>query len=231
MALFGEKYDDEVRVLTMGDNSYSVELCGGTHVKRTGDIGLFVITNQSSVASGIRRIEAIGGLKSIEHINKIRDINNSLQKTLNVSTEDIQEKVNSLIEENKKLKKNSGGNSSKTSVLLSDTHDFKDWKLIIEQVELENTKDLRYLVDEKKNTNEKVCIVIFTEANNKIAIVCGVTNNLTDSLSAKEVISTLSNQIGGKGGGRPDFAQGAGETKSVKDFVTSIPDSVKSLAK
>ena len=98
-------------------------------------------------------------------------------------------------------------------------------------MELENTKDLRYLVDEKKNTNEKVCIVIFTEANNKIAIVCGVTNNLTDSLSAKEVISTLSNQIGGKGGGRPDFAQGAGETKSIKDFVTSIPDSVKSLAK
>ena len=231
MALFGEKYDDEVRVLTMGDNSYSVELCGGTHVKRTGDIGLFVITNQSSVASGIRRIEAIGGLKSIEHINKIRDINNSLQNTLNVSAEDIQEKVNSLIEENKKLKKNSGGNSSKTAVLLSDTHDFKDWKLIIQQVELENTKDLRYLVDEKKNTNEKVCIVIFTEANNKIAIVCGVTNNLTDSLSAKEVISTLSNQIGGKGGGRPDFAQGAGETKSIKDFVTSIPDSVKSLAK
>ena len=231
MALFGEKYDDEVRVLTMGDNSYSVELCGGTHVKRTGDIGLFVITNQSSVASGIRRIEAIGGLKSIEHINKIRDINNSLQNTLNVSAEDIQEKVNSLIEENKKLKKNSGGNSSKTSVLLSDTHDFKDWKLIIEQVELENTKDLRYLVDEKKNTNEKVCIVIFTEANNKIAIVCGVTKNLTDSLSAKEVISTLSNQIGGKGGGRSDFAQGAGETKSIKDFVTSIPDSVKSLAK
>ena len=231
MALFGEKYDDEVRVLTMGDNSYSVELCGGTHVKRTGDIGLFVITNQSSVASGIRRIEAIGGLKSIEHINKIRDINNSLQNTLNVSAEDIQEKVNSLIEENKKLKKNSGDKSSKTSVLLSDTYDFKDWKLIIEQVELENTKDLRYLVDEKKNTNEKVCIVIFTEANNKIAIVCGVTNNLTDSLSAKEIISTLSNQIGGKGGGRPDFAQGAGETKSIKDFVTSIPDSVKSLAK
>ena len=231
MALFGEKYDDEVRVLTMGDNSYSVELCGGTHVERTGDIGLFVITNQSSVASGIRRIEAIGGLKSIEHINKIRDINTSLQNTLNVSAEGIQEKVNSLIEENKKLKKNSGGNSSKISVLFSDTHDFKDWKLIIEQVELENAKDLRYLVDEKKNTNEKVCVVIFTETSNKIAIVCGVTNNLTDALSAKEVISTLSKQIGGKGGGRPDFAQGAGETKSIKDFVTSIPDSVKSLAK
>ena len=97
MALFGEKYDDEVRVLSMGDDSYSVELCGGTHVKRTGDIGFFVITNQSSVASGIRRIEAVGGLKSFEYIKKIRDVSISLQNTLNVSVDDIQDKINSLI--------------------------------------------------------------------------------------------------------------------------------------
>ena len=95
MALFGEKYDDDVRVLSMGNNSYSVELCGGTHVKRTGDIGFFIITSQSSVASGIRRIEAVAGMKSIEHINKIRDINSSLQSVLNVSSEDIQEKIKS----------------------------------------------------------------------------------------------------------------------------------------
>ena len=98
MALFGEKYDDDVRVLTMGENSYSVELCGGTHVNRTGDIGFFVITNQSSVASGIRRIEALAGSKSIEHVKKLRDVNLSLQNSLNVSADELQEKVNSLIE-------------------------------------------------------------------------------------------------------------------------------------
>ena len=231
MALFGEKYDDEVRVLSMGDDSYSVELCGGTHVKRTGDIGFFAITNQSSVASGIRRIEAVGGLKSFEYIKKIRDVSISLQNTLNVSVDDIQDKINSLIEENKKLKKDSKNINSTKSVLFSESYDIKDWKLIIEQVEIKDTKDLRSLVDEKKNTNEKVCVVIFTETNNKVAIVCGITNNLTDSLSAKDIISNITAQIGGKGGGRSDFAQGAGEIKSSKEFVTSISNSVKSLAK
>ena len=231
MALFGEKYDDEVRVLSMGDDSYSVELCGGTHVKRTGDIGFFAITNQSSVASGIRRIEAVGGLKSFEYIKKIRDVSISLQNTLNVSVDDIQDKINSLIEENKKLKKDSKNINSTKSVLFSESYEIKDWKLIIEQVEIKDTKDLRSLVDEKKNTNEKVCVVIFTETNNKVAIVCGITNNLTDSLSAKDIISNITAQIGGKGGGRSDFAQGAGEIKSSKEFVTSILNSVKSLAK
>ena len=231
MALFGEKYDDDVRVLSMGDNSYSVELCGGTHVKRTGDIGFFIITSQSSVASGIRRIEAVAGMKSIEHINKIRDINSSLQSVLNVSSEDIQEKIKSLIEENKELKKKSGNKKSKKTVVFSKTYEINDWKLIVEQVEIDDTKDLRALVDDRKNTNEKVCIVILNAVKNKVALVCGVTKNLTDSLSAKDVVSTLSDQIGGKGGGRPDFAQGAGETENLKDFVTSIVDSVKSLAK
>ena len=231
MALFGEKYDDDVRVLTMGENSYSVELCGGTHVNRTGDIGFFVITNQSSVASGIRRIEALAGSKSIEHVKKLRDVNLSLQNSLNVSADELQEKVNSLIEENKKLKKSSKSKSAKKSVISSEMHEFGDWKLIVEQVDVEDTKDLRTLVDEQKNTNEKLCIVIFSESSNRIALVCGVTKNLTESLSAKEVVSELSNQINGKGGGRSDFAQGAGESDNIKDLVTSIPNSVKSLAK
>jgi alanyl-tRNA synthetase len=231
MALFGEKYDDEVRVLTMGNNSYSVELCGGTHVSRTGDIGHFIITNQSNVASGIRRIEALAGFQSIEYINNVRETNSSLQSLLNVSSEDMHEKILSLIEENKALKKKSSNKNSAKTVLLSETHDVKDWQLIVEQVEISDTKDLRSLVDEKKKINDKACIVILNHQKNKVAFVCGVTANLTETISAKDVINQLSKTIDGKGGGRSDFAQGAGETDNISDFVTSVVNTVKSLAK
>ena len=231
MALFGEKYDDEVRVLTMGNNSYSVELCGGTHVSRTGDIGHFIITNQSNVASGIRRIEALAGFQSIEYINNIRETNSSLQSLLNVSSEDMHEKILSLIEENKTLKKKSSNKNSIKSVLLSETYDVEDWKLIVEQVEISDTKDLRNLVDEQKKINNKACIVILNHQKNKVAFVCGVTSNLVETISAKDVISQLSKAIDGKGGGRSDFAQGAGETDNIADFVTSVVNTVKSLAK
>ena len=231
MALFGEKYDDEVRVLTMGNNSYSVELCGGTHVSRTGDIGHFIITNQSNVASGIRRIEALAGFQSIEYINNLRETNSSLQSLLNVSSDDIHEKILSLIEENKALKKKSSNKNSAKTVLLSETHDVKDWQLIVEQVEISDTKDLRGLVDEKKKINDKACIVILNHQKNKVAFVCGVTVNLTEAISAKDVINQLSKTINGKGGGRSDFAQGAGETDNISDFVTSVVNTVKSLAK
>ena len=231
MALFGEKYDDEVRVLTMGNNSYSVELCGGTHVSRTGDIGHFIITNQSNVASGIRRIEALAGFQSIEYINNVRETNSSLQSLLNVSSEDMHEKILSLIEENKALKKKSSNKNSAKTVLLSETHDVEDWQLIVEQVEISDTKDLRGLVDEKKKTNDKACIVILNHQKSKVAFVCGVTANLTETISAKDVINQLSKTIDGKGGGRSDFAQGAGETDNISDFVTSVVNTVKSLAK
>ena len=230
MALFGEKYDDDVRVLSMGENSYSVELCGGTHVERTGDVGFFTITNQSSVASGIRRIEAVAGMRAIEHFNNVRKTSNKMQTLLNVPLDDVEEKIKSLIKENKELKK-SGNISKQHSILHSECHDINDWKLIIEHVEVTNTKDMRGIVDSHKNTNEKVCVVVLSNNKEKVALVAGVTANLTKFLSAKDVVSLLSQTIGGKGGGREDFAQGAGETENIQEFVTSILNSVKSLAK
>ena len=230
MALFGEKYDDDVRVLTMGENSYSVELCGGTHVTRTGDIGFFIITTQSSVASGIRRIEAVAGMQALDYIKRLKEVNSSIQNLLNVSADNIHDKIKLLIDENKSLK-SKGSKSSKREIVFSESFEINDWKLVIQQVHLDDTKDLRLLADEQKNTNEKVCVVIFSEENSKIAFVCGVTKNLTDKLSAKDIVSVVSEKISGKGGGRSDFAQGAGKSKNIKDFVTSIQDSVKSLAK
>jgi alanyl-tRNA synthetase len=229
-ALFGEKYEDEVRVLTMGEKSFSVELCGGTHVKRTGDIGVFVIVNQSSVASGIRRIEAIGGKQALEYINEVREVADSLQSKLNVPADALLEKVEALIEENKKLKKSGGSQPNSVKVIFSETYDINDWQLQVEQVSTDDNKILRGLVDNKKASLSKGCVVLLNAIGSKVAVVSGVTDNLVDQLSAKDVVSLLCEQLGGKGGGRPDFAQGAGESKNTNEFVTSILNSVKSLA-
>jgi alanyl-tRNA synthetase len=229
-ALFGEKYEDEVRVLTMGEKSFSVELCGGTHVERTGDIGVFVIVNQSSVASGIRRIEAIGGKQALEYINEVREVTDSLQSKLNVPADALLEKVEALIEENKKLKKSGGSQPNSVKVIFSETYDINDWQLQVEQVSTDDNKLLRSLVDNKKASLSKGCVVLLNAIGSKVAVVSGVTDNLVDKLSAKDVVSLLCEQLGGKGGGRPDFAQGAGESKNTNEFVTSILNSVKSLA-
>jgi len=229
-ALFGEKYDDEVRVLSMGEKAYSVELCGGTHVKRTGDMGLFIITSQSSVASGIRRVEALSGKQAIKYLEELRSVNDSIQQLLNTPQDSLEEKVKSLIDENKKLKKG-GGASTAVEVISSETIDQGEWTLILEQVAVADNKLLRGLVDKKKSSMDTGVIVILNAMDTKVALVCGVTENMTSQISAGDIIKSLSESLGGKGGGRSDFAQGAGESNNVKEFVTSIPNIVKSLAK
>ena len=228
-ALFGEKYDSKVRVLAMGEEDFSVELCGGTHVSRTGDIGSFVVTSQSSVASGIRRIEAIAGKQAINHLNNIRSVNQSLQKALNTTSDKLAEKIEALIQENKKLKK-SGPVSTSNETIFSEESTINNWKLIIKQVALEDNKQLRGLVDQAKKGIDRGVVILLSESDGKVAIVAGVTKNLIDIISAKDIISELSSQLNGKGGGRPDFAQGAGVSEKVNEFVTSIPNTVKSIS-
>ena len=229
-ALFGEKYDDEVRVLSIGEKSFSVELCGGTHVNRTGDMGLFIIVNQSSVASGIRRVEALSGKQAMGYLEELRSVNDSIQQLLNIPQDSLEEKIKYLIDENKKLKKG-GTNPSSIEVINSQVFENDGWNLILEQVAVDDNKLLRGLVDKKKNTLENGVIVLLNAFDSKVALVCGVTESMTSKISAGDVIKILAESLGGKGGGRSDFAQGAGETKDIKKFVTSIPDIVKSVAK
>ena len=229
-ALFGEKYDDEVRVLSMGEKSFSVELCGGTHVNRTGDMGLFIIVNQSSVASGIRRVEALSGKQAMVYLEELRSVNDSIQQLLNTPQDSLEEKIKYLIDENKKLKKG-GTNPSSIEVINSQVFENDGWNLMLEQVAVDDNKLLRGLVDKKKNTFENGVIVLLNAIDSKVALVCGVTESMTSKISAGDVIKILAESLGGKGGGRSDFAQGAGETKDIKKFVTSIPDIVKSVAK
>ena len=229
-ALFGEKYDDEVRVLSMGEKSFSVELCGGTHVDRTGDMGLFIITNQSSVASGVRRVEALAGKEAMKHLEEVRNVNDSIQQLLNSPIDLLEEKIKNLLEENKKLKKGKPASSS-VEVISSESMDFNGWSLVVEHVSVDDNKMLRGIADQKKSSLKDGVVVVLNAIDSKVALVCGVTNNITSSISADAIIKSLSDSLGGKGGGRDDFAQGAGETNNLKEFVTSIPDIVKSLAK
>ena len=229
-ALFGEKYEDEVRVLSMGNESFSVELCGGTHVSRTGDIGTFLITNQSSVASGVRRIEAVAGKVALKHLKEIQRINEELQQKLNIPADGIVDKVESLIQENKKLKKTGSIDTTETEIVFAESCEINDWVLLIEQISIDDNKSLRGMVDAKKKTIAKGSIILLNVQGNKIAVVCGVTDNIVDQISAKDIVSNICEAINGRGGGRPDFAQGAGETENIKEFVTSISNSVKSLA-
>jgi alanyl-tRNA synthetase len=229
-ALFGEKYEDEVRVLSMGSESFSVELCGGTHVSRTGDIGTFLITNQSSVASGVRRIEAVAGKVALKHLKEIQRINEELQQKLNSPADGIVDKVESLIQENKKLKKTGSIDTTETEIVFAESCEINDWVLLIEQISIDDNKSLRGMVDAKKKTIAKGSIILLNVQGNKIAVVCGVTDNIVDQISAKDIVSNICETINGRGGGRPDFAQGAGETENIKEFVTSISNSVKSLA-
>ena len=228
-AMFGEKYDSDVRVLSMSD-SFSVELCGGTHVSRCGDIGVFMITSEFSVSSGVRRIEAVVGNQALEFILGIRQQLSSVQSLLKVGALQIDAKVKDLIDENKSLKKGNKSINTPPSVVEQSSEQINNFELIIVQTDSGNIQDLRKLVDLQKANQTKKCILIFSHLNHKIVLVCGVTEDLEELIPANSVIQAISKAINGKGGGRKDFAQGAGECKNLQEFVTSIPNIVQSLA-
>ena len=228
-AMFGEKYDDDVRVLSMSDG-FSVELCGGTHVARTGDIGMFIITSESSVSSGVRRIEAAVGTKAVELMLEMQHQLQTTQVLLNVGASDVSSKVKDLIAENKSLKKGKKTNQASSIEAKDSRHQLDGCELVLLQVENQNIQDLRQLVDQHKKEQHKKCILIASNQDNKVVLVCGVTSDLEDSLQANKVIQAVCKSIDGKGGGRNDFAQGAGECKNIDEFVNSIPNIVQSLA-
>ncbi|MDB9738168.1 alanine--tRNA ligase [Gammaproteobacteria bacterium] len=228
-AMFGEKYDDDVRVLSMSDG-FSVELCGGTHVARTGDIGMFIITSESSVSSGVRRIEAAVGTKAVELMLEMQHQLQTTQVLLNVGASEVSSKVKDLIAENKSLKKGKKTNQTSSMEAKDSRHQLDGCELVLLQVENQNIQDLRQLVDQHKKEQHKKCILIVSNQDNKVVLVCGVTSDLEDSLQANKVIQAVCKSIDGKGGGRDDFAQGAGECKNIDEFVNSIPNIVQSLA-
>ena len=228
-AMFGEKYDDEVRVLSMGDG-FSVELCGGTHVSRTGDIGMFVILSESSVSSGVRRIEAVTGSKAVELMLEIRSQLQDVQGILNVGAPQVSSKVEDLVRENKSLKKGNKTKEKSTVDTKEAIYKINNFDLVLLEAETQNIQDLRQLVDASKKGQSQRCVLILSHQDSKVIMVCGITDDIQGSLSANDVIQAIAKASNGKGGGRKDFAQGAGVADNFEEFVNSIPDIVQSIA-
>ncbi len=217
VALFGEKYGDEVRVLSMGppDNNFSTELCGGTHVSRTGDIGLFKIISESGVAAGIRRVEAITGNNALVYLRETEDKLRKAAELLRGGADDVPAKIEQLIERGKQLEKEVTGlkgklASSAGSDLTAQTCEIKGIKVLATRVDGVAAADLRGLLDQIKNKLGSGIILLGTVAGGKANLIAGVTPDLTGRVKAGELVNIAAAKVGGKGGGRPDMAQAGG---------------------
>ena len=221
-ALFGEKYGDIVRVISMGD--FSVELCGGTHVSRTGDIGLFKILSETGVAAGIRRIEAITSEKAIQNMfaveNKIENIKNILKSDDENIIEKIQTLQNSLRSQEKQISKLKKDLLSGRSNTIKETV-YGDITLAIANIEGVDVKTLREKTDDYKSKNDKVVTILSTIVEEKVQFVIGVSKSISLEIKAGDIAKELSKYIDGKGGGRPDMAQGGGNAPGKIDLALS----------
>jgi len=233
MALFGEKYDETVRVLTMGKGDFSIELCGGTHVERLGDIGLFKITNETGIASGVRRIEAITGFTAYQYDKSKENEINKISVIVKSEPSKVVDKVLQILDKQKELEKQINLfqkqiAGSQSDELLSKVKELNGVKLLSEKIEGVEVKDLRDIVDTMKDKLSKAVVILAIVKDNKVNLVSGVTKNLTDKYHAGEILKHVAFQIDGKGGGRPDMAQGGGNKvsnldkalKSVEKFIS-----------
>lgn len=246
-ALFGEKYGDEVRVVSMGKHSrehgqnalgWSVELCGGTHVRRTGDIGLISVTGESAVASGVRRIEALTGNHARKHANDTMQLARNAAGELRTSVEEMPGRIAALMEERKKLERDlsdarkklaMGGGASNGAAAASGVREVGNVKLLARAVEGVETKDLKSLVDDgKKQIGSGVVAIIGVTEDGKAGVVVGVTADLTSRFSAVDLVKIASATLGGKGGGgRPDMAQAGGPDGAKADAaLTAIEQAI-----
>lgn len=213
MALFGEKYDQRVRVLSMGD--FSTELCGGTHASRTGDIGLVRITSESGTAAGVRRIEAVTGEAALAEVHAQSEQLQEIAQLVKANSSNLNEKVRGVVEHIKVLEKTlqqlkDQQAAQESASISSQAIDVKGTKLLVSQLNDVDPKLLRTMVDDLKNQLGSAIIVLATVADNKVALIAGVTKDLTDRVKAGELIGVVAQQVGGKGGGRPDMAQAGG---------------------
>ena len=227
MALFGEKYGDEVRVLSMGGD-FSVELCGGTHASRTGDIGSVRVTNESSVASGVRRIEAVTGVRAIAYCDALQDTIGEVAAEIRASGNNLADKVRQMLEDHRRLQKEVDtlksklANASGTD-LMAGIKDINGVSVLATVVEGADAKSLRGVADQVRSKLQSGVFLLAAVEGDKAALVAGVTHDLTDKVKAGDLLKFVTAQVDGKGGGRADMAQGAAGN------ITGLPKALASV--
>ena len=214
LALFGEKYGEEVRVVSMGGD-YSVEFCGGCHVDRTGDIGLFKIVSESGISAGVRRIEAVTGHGALALIEREQDVLREASSLLKTGTDNLLDKLSGLLSQNKALEKQLAQLKAQMAASAGDdlgsrAVELAGIKVLVADLEGFNPKSLRDTVDQLKNKLGASVIVLACAAEGKVNLVAGVSKALTDRIKAGELVNMVAEQVGGKGGGRPDMAMAGG---------------------
>ncbi|MFC6628879.1 alanine--tRNA ligase [Acinetobacter beijerinckii] len=233
MMLFGEKYGDEVRVLSMGsvieDKNFSIELCGGIHVKRTGDIGLFKITSEGGVAAGVRRIEAVTGTKALEAVQKAENDIQTINSLLKAQKDQTVEKVEAIVETASSLQKqieqlNQKLASFQAAELLDQVKEIAGRQTLITSVKGLDAKSLRNLHDSVKSKLEDAVIILAGIEGDKVSLIASVAKQYASTLKAGDIIKHLAQELGGKGGGKPDLAQGGAPLNDKFDQVmTALP--------
>jgi alanyl-tRNA synthetase len=231
VALFGEKYSNQVRVLTIGD---SKELCGGTHVNRTGDIGFFKILHETGVSSGVRRVEAITGKKAFDYVQDTDKLIQKVSSIVKTPVDKLCGKISNLLESNKKLEQQADfiqqkWISSIRDSLIKETSNFNEIRFIAKNIEQVDIKALRNLVDYVKSKIPSVIVVLSTIENEKIHLIVGVSKDLSKKYRASSIVSKLAPKIGGKGGGREDLAQAGGTDilglhKAIKNVEVTLQE-------
>jgi alanyl-tRNA synthetase len=231
MSLFGEKYESDVRVLSIGD--FSMELCGGTHVARAGDIGLFKIISESGVAAGVRRIEAVTGQAAYDHVVRTEQVLRDVASMLRGSREDVDEKVRELVERSRRLEKEvqqlkSKLASGQSGDLSAQAKDVGGIKVLAAQVDGADAKSLRDAVDQLRSKLGSSVIVLASVKEGKIVLVAGVSADIVARYQAGEIVGKVAAQVGGRGGGRADFAQAGGtQPENLAAALAAVPDLVR----
>ena len=229
MALFGEKYADEVRVLTMGDG-FSVELCGGTHASRTGDIGILNIVSEQGIASGVRRIEAVTGARALERVEALQEELARSAELLRTDKSGMLDKLRNVLEQNKRLEKEVAQLNMKLASgagadIAESAEEIAGVKVVVHQMDGADPKSLPDALDRLKNKLKSGVVVLGTVNDDKVALIAGVTRDLTDRVNAGELVNFVAGQVGGRGGGRPDMARAGGsDAAALPDALASVDE-------